>query len=664
MAYNITLTNGSPLVTVADGTTETNYTSLTLVGKNFAGYGIFLNENFIKLVENFSNDTPPANALQGQIWWNTSNKTLNVKNGNSWKSVSSTTAAPDEPATTAATVGDMWWDMGNSQLKVWSGSAWVVIGPAYTAAQGKTGIEASVVTETGNGNSHIITKFWVNNVVVAVLSRDQSFPTSSLTGFGPSDPVMINPGFNLSTGSAVPLRYYGDANNAINLGGYPATDFLRAGQTAPTFTAPLTVNNATFTVGTTPVDTVNKDFSILVDNTSVKLMSNVSGKDLILYNKVNDVVQDLLTLDGHTGAISVKADPTVALGVATKNYVDSRIGTTGPALLRDGSNQITGNITLDQNNLRTLGSASAAFSNVYATTFTGTATNASALGGVAASNFARTDISQPISAQLNVQTNSGISIGANGDFVIDITSSPSLVNLKSVTLNKGVQLSVKTGPSTTTNAFTVDGTTGLITIVGSPVALKGVATKEYVDTAIGGGPINLSSVNSSIIPTVSGSFDIGSDPATGGKKWNTIYATTFSGNASSANYADLAERFESDKSYIPGTVVELGGSAEITSVQADLSENVFGVISTKAAYLMNAKAGNDSTHPPVAMQGRVPVRVTGLITKGDRLVSAGNGLARAATKSEITSFNVIGRALQNKLTAGEGTVEAIVKLNS
>jgi hypothetical protein len=79
---------------------------------------------------------------------------------------------------------------------------------------------------------------------------------------------------------------------------------------------------------------------------------------------------------------------------------------------------------------------------------------------------------------------------------------------------------------------------------------------------------------------------------------------------------------------------------------------------------MNAKAGTDETHPPVAMQGRVPVRVIGTIVKGDRLVSAGNGLARAATKGEVTSFNVIGRSLQHKTTAGEGTVEAIVKLNS
>ena len=114
----------------------------------------------------------------------------------------------------------------------------------------------------------------------------------------------------------------------------------------------------------------------------------------------------------------------------------------------------------------------------------------------------------------------------------------------------------------------------------------------------------------------------------------------------------------------PGTVVELGGINEITQVTADLSENVFGVISTNAAYLMNSRAGSNETHPPVAVQGRVPVRVIGRIRKGDRLVSAGNGLARAGARSEITTWNVIGRALENKLDDSEGIIEAVVKLNS
>ena len=129
-----------------------------------------------------------------------------------------------------------------------------------------------------------------------------------------------------------------------------------------------------------------------------------------------------------------------------------------------------------------------------------------------------------------------------------------------------------------------------------------------------------------------------------------------------ATYADLAERFESDSPYDAGTVVELGGDAEITAVVHELSEDVFGVVSNTAAYLMNAGAGNDDTHPAVAVGGRIHVKVTGKVCKGDRLVSAGNGIARAAKVGEATAFNVIGRALTNKTTDDVGTVEAFVSI--
>jgi hypothetical protein len=135
---------------------------------------------------------------------------------------------------------------------------------------------------------------------------------------------------------------------------------------------------------------------------------------------------------------------------------------------------------------------------------------------------------------------------------------------------------------------------------------------------------------------------------------------TISGQKITANYADVAERFHADTLIVPGTVVEIGGTAEITTVNEELSENVFGVISTAAAYLMNSQAGEDDTHPAVAMTGRVPVRVVGSVRKGDRLVSAGNGLARSARPGEATSFNVIGRALEDRFGTGDGVVEAIV----
>jgi hypothetical protein len=139
--------------------------------------------------------------------------------------------------------------------------------------------------------------------------------------------------------------------------------------------------------------------------------------------------------------------------------------------------------------------------------------------------------------------------------------------------------------------------------------------------------------------------------------FNRIFAT-----ATTALYADVAERFAADEYLAPGTVVELGGDAEITRARDELTDSVFGVISTHAAYLMNGGAGEDDTHPPVAMTGRVPVLVTGSVRKGDRLVSAGDGVARSALPGEATAFNVIGRSLVDKPDRDQGMIEAIVTI--
>jgi len=133
--------------------------------------------------------------------------------------------------------------------------------------------------------------------------------------------------------------------------------------------------------------------------------------------------------------------------------------------------------------------------------------------------------------------------------------------------------------------------------------------------------------------------------------------------ATSAQYADIAERFAADAVMTPGAVVMFGGVQEITETAEELSEKVFGVVSTQPAYMMNSGAGNNDSHPFVAMTGRTPVRVTGVVNKGDRLVSSSvKGTARAARTGEsINPFHVIGRALESKSDAGIGLVNCFVQ---
>ena len=256
--------------------------------------------------------------------------------------------------------------------------------------------------------------------------------------------------------------------------------------------------------------------------------------------------------------------------------------------------------------------------------FRGTATNAEALNGVSGNAFMRTDTNTSTTGSLSVLTDTGgFFVGADSDAKISVTTATSSVNIQNQTQDANIAIVVNDGGSTTT-ALLVNGSTSQVGVLG------------------------ITNLNGSGIGNIGAA----------GAVFNTVFAT-----ATTALYADVAERFAADVEMLPGTVVELGGSAEITESVDELSENVFGVISTRAAYLMNSGAGTDSTHPPIAMTGRVPVRVTGSIRKGDRLVAAGNGLARAAKPGEATAFNTIGRSLESKESESLGVIEAIVTIN-
>ena len=136
---------------------------------------------------------------------------------------------------------------------------------------------------------------------------------------------------------------------------------------------------------------------------------------------------------------------------------------------------------------------------------------------------------------------------------------------------------------------------------------------------------------------------------------NIVHATS-----TSAQYADLAERYATDVAVEIGDVVILGGSEEITKCMDDKSDAVFGVISESPAFLMNSQAGNNDTHPMVALKGRVLVKVTGNGSAGDRVVSAGNGAARVAAEGEATAFNTLGRLIKHKYKEETALTECVI----
>ena len=160
-------------------------------------------------------------------------------------------------------------------------------------------------------------------------------------------------------------------------------------------------------------------------------------------------------------------------------------------------------------------------------------------------------------------------------------------------------------------------------------------------------------VTSDIVPQTNNANDLGSSSL----KWNDVYATTFNGTATAAQYADLAEIYSADQDYEAGTVVKIGGSAEVTATKVFNDPAVFGVVSTNPAYLMNSEADG----VPVALQGRVPCKVEGRVKKGERLVSGSKpGFAKALGSNDYDSRCIIGRSLVDKESFEDELIEIIV----
>jgi hypothetical protein len=152
--------------------------------------------------------------------------------------------------------------------------------------------------------------------------------------------------------------------------------------------------------------------------------------------------------------------------------------------------------------------------------------------------------------------------------------------------------------------------------------------------------------NKSILPSANLTGNIGS---------STTWWNTFFGVSTQARYADLAENYRADSNYEPGTVLAFGGAYEVT-VAGEETDRVAGVVSTNPAHLMNgALRGSDVV--PLALQGRVPCKVVGNVRKGDMMVAAGFGYAKASSAPKIGT--VIGKALENH-DRDKGAIEIVV----
>src|SRR5210317_240324 len=153
MAYKINNTFGTTLVTLADGTIDTATTDLALFGKGYAGFGERLNENLVKLLENFSNTTAPSNKVKGQLWYDSLNNQIQVWNGSKWKPVGSSTNSQTSPSN--ANLGDFWFDTINNQFYVYNGTVWTLIGPTTVVGSGVTQVVSDTIADNVGVNKSI-----------------------------------------------------------------------------------------------------------------------------------------------------------------------------------------------------------------------------------------------------------------------------------------------------------------------------------------------------------------------------------------------------------------------------------------------------------------------------------------------------------------------------
>jgi hypothetical protein len=165
--------------------------------------------------------------------------------------------------------------------------------------------------------------------------------------------------------------------------------------------------------------------------------------------------------------------------------------------------------------------------------------------------------------------------------------------------------------------------------------------------------------NQTNLPNVDNTYNLGSASF----RFANMHAVNFNGVASSARYADLAERYQADRAYTPGTVLTLGGEKEVTASSSPGDASVFGVVSTDPAYLMNADAGSNETHPSVAFAGRVPCKVIGQVKKGQRLMTSSMEGVACAWDQSFGYLSILGRSLVDKTSHGIETIEIVVGKN-
>jgi len=488
MAYQINKTDGTIVATVADGQIDDRSTDITLIGKNYSGFGEIFNENLVKILENFAETTQPDHPLRGQIWFDSSQSKLKVYNGVSFVPVSSATISSTQPSTLAT--GDLWYDDVGEQLFFFDGSSAILLAPAYSSSQSLSGLRVDTILDTLN-QTRVITSLYNNGILLGIFAKDSFTPKIAITGYTGS----IAPGFNVGTLANFKIR--ATCTNSDSLGGAPATTYVRTDTTnAINGQLQITVDD-----GLLFGSAING--SLFVTNGDLTLANESSNKNITLSVNRSDTQEAALVINSNARTVGLY--PTIT--TSTVNV--------GGDLVVNGNLTVEGTTTTLNTSIFTVEDKNIVIANV------GSPTNSTADGagiiikGTTDKIIAYSNASNWLDISETLNLASGKALYINGTKVIDGNSLGSAITSIPGVTSFGTQNVVNVGPgippvtqmrlenhriSTVSTNLDIelepDGT-GNVALIGSPkitgmadpTTAQDAATKEYTDNRIESRPL-------------------------------------------------------------------------------------------------------------------------------------------------------------------------------
>ena len=514
MSYRINKTNGDLLVDLVDGQIDVTTSSLTLVGRNYTGFGEAVNENFISLLENFSNTTAPSTPITGQLWFDTTEQRLKIYNGTTFKSAGGPIVSASQPTMVS---GDLWIDSKNNQLYFFDGTDLVLAGPPYQSGQQKTGFEVQSVIDSVNVTRTAL-KLFIGGQLVGVFADSQFYVelVNGIAGY-PQDVndtqipkrQLYKKGFNPI---ATDFKYLGIAESAENLidaGGtkFNTTSFMSAVGATQT-TGKLSVKNqAGLAVGVGDIE-----YGILKVNSGtnqLELEAQQANTDINFKVRKGNAYISGIVIDATNEKVGVFTDnPTVEFDVTGAGKFSGNV-TVGGNLLVSGDTTFLDTTTLrvEDKNIQ-LGLQGDSTEGNDAAIDGGGITLTSSQGSKDIIWLDATN-SWTFNQNINLITNEinsdpsyridGTTVLSKTELASTVTTATGLVNIGTLgSLNidnlgfDGSTITITGGGLNIVSSGDIAVNTQKITGVTDPTAAQGVATKNYVDITIDAENVGLS----------------------------------------------------------------------------------------------------------------------------------------------------------------------------